>query len=124
MDNVTNLFSRKRINQQTMYGNFQYEKIVLIFILSIKNCLFLFFFWSSCVWSTNWLTYFIVCLLKFLFGIFRFFPLWGRKRSENFVFFAMHKYQKFNLAQVRRISVKTIPFQTIQFSISTEFSFI
>ena len=28
MDNVTNLFRRKRINQQSMYGNFQYEKIV------------------------------------------------------------------------------------------------
>ena len=28
MDNITNLFRRKRINQQSMYGNFQYEKIV------------------------------------------------------------------------------------------------
>ena len=28
MDNVTNLFRRKRINQQSMYGDFQYEKIV------------------------------------------------------------------------------------------------
>ena len=28
MDNVTNLFKRKRINQQSMYVNFQYEKIV------------------------------------------------------------------------------------------------
>ena len=28
MDNVTNLFRRKRINQQSMYGNFLYEKIV------------------------------------------------------------------------------------------------
>ena len=28
MDNVINLFRRKRINQQSMYGNFQYEKIV------------------------------------------------------------------------------------------------
>ena len=28
MDNVTNLFRRKRINQQLMCGNFQYEKIV------------------------------------------------------------------------------------------------
>ena len=27
-DNVTNLFRRKRINQQSIYGNFQYEKIV------------------------------------------------------------------------------------------------
>ena len=35
MDNVTNLFRRKRINQQSMYGNFQYEKIVWNFILSI-----------------------------------------------------------------------------------------
>ncbi len=28
MDNVANLFSRKRINQQSMYGNSQFEKIV------------------------------------------------------------------------------------------------
>ena len=35
MDNITNLFWRKRMNQQSMYGNFQYEKIVSIFILSI-----------------------------------------------------------------------------------------
>ena len=35
MDNVTNIFRRKRINQLSMYGNFQYEKIILIFILSI-----------------------------------------------------------------------------------------
>ena len=35
MDNVTNLFRRKIINQQSMYGNFQYDKIVWIFILSI-----------------------------------------------------------------------------------------
>ena len=35
MDNVTNLFGRKRINQQSMSGNFQYEKIVWIYILSI-----------------------------------------------------------------------------------------
>ena len=27
MDNVTNLFRRKRINQPSMCGNFQYEKI-------------------------------------------------------------------------------------------------
>ena len=31
MDNVTNLFRRKRINQQSMYGNFQYEKNSLNF---------------------------------------------------------------------------------------------
>ena len=42
MDNVTNLFRRKRINLQSMYGNFQYEKIVWIFILSI-------FFGGGCV---------------------------------------------------------------------------
>ena len=35
MDNVTNFFRRKRKNQQSMYGNFKYEKIVWIFILSI-----------------------------------------------------------------------------------------
>ena len=28
MDNVTNFFRRKRINQQSTHGNFQYEKIV------------------------------------------------------------------------------------------------
>ena len=31
MDNVTNLFRGKRINQQSLYGNFHYEKNSLNF---------------------------------------------------------------------------------------------
>ena len=41
MDNVTDLFRRQRINQQSMYGNFQYEKKSLnfyfIYILSFLS---------------------------------------------------------------------------------------
>ena len=57
---------------------------------------FSFFFLD--ILSTNWLTYFIICLLKFCSGIFWFFPLSARKCSGKFGFFAVtsrHKYRFF-----------------------------
>ena len=88
-----------KIKVQTIFSYWKLPYIDCWFILfllkrlitlSIKNCLFLFlffFFLASCVLSTNWLTYLIVCLLKFPSGIFRFFPLSIQKRSGKFGFF-------------------------------------
>ena len=65
MDNVTNLFRRKRINQQSMYGNFQYEK-------NSFNFYFIFFL-GGCV------SFFFV----FLNNFFRIYALIAPCKSEN-----------------------------------------
>ena len=96
-----------RLKIQTIFSYWKLPYIDCWFILfllkrlvtlSLKNCFFLFlfffffFFLSTYVLTTNWLTYFIVCLLKFPSGIFRFFPLSVRKRLGKFGFFAVTQY--------------------------------
>ena len=57
MDNVTNLFRRKRMNQLSMYDNFQYEKIVWIFILFLFYLFFGGFVYHFFVFLNNLCTY-------------------------------------------------------------------